>query len=178
MNNETSREYGCGLFYLACEEGICETVLEETKLLSDLFTDDYVHILANPEIPKAERLKLIDELLGGKFNEYVVNYVMLMIERGHADIIRASFKVYEKMYLEKFLYVKVKAESAYPLTDEQKEKLVSKIERHTGRHAMIEYKINKRLIGGMRITYDNKCIDDSIKTKLKEIGAVLADTTV
>lgn len=178
MNNETSREYGCGLFDLACEEGICDTVLEETKLLSDLFTDDYVHILLNPGIPKVERLRLIDELLGGKFNEYVVNCVMLMTERGHADSIRASFEVYEKLYLDKFSVVKVKAESAYPLTDSQKQKLTAKLERLTGRRAMIEYEINERLIGGMRLTYDNKRIDDSVQTKLKEIGALLAETTV
>ncbi|MBE6542528.1 MAG: ATP synthase F1 subunit delta [Ruminococcaceae bacterium] len=176
--NETSREYGAGLFALAEEYGIEEEILENINVLSEYFTDEYIHILLNPGIPKNERIGLVRELLDGKFNEYVVNYVMLMTERGRASSIKESFAEYEKLYLEKFAVVKVKAESAYPLTDSQKEKLEEKLKKLTGRRPILEYVLNPSLIGGMRLAYDNRSIDDSVQTKLKEIGAVLADTTV
>ena len=176
--NVTSSEYGAGLFALACEAGIEKQILDENAMLREMLSDDWVHILINPGIPKSERIGLAAELLEGRVHEYIVNCIMLMTERGRAGDIKDSFAEYEKLYLEKFSVVKVRAESAYPLTDEQKEKLRIKLEKLSGMSTITEYVINPGLIGGMRITYGNHSIDDSVKNRLKEIGAILSDTTV
>ena len=85
---ETCREYGAGLFALAEEYKIEDEILENITAASEYFTDEYIHILINPGIPKAERIGLLGELLEGRFNEYFVNYVMLMTEKGRASSIR------------------------------------------------------------------------------------------
>ncbi len=168
-----SAEYGGGLFALACDAGLEKEILDDTVMLREILADDWIHILINPGIPKNERIGLVREVLDGRVHEYVVNFVMLMTERGRADGIGDSFAEYEKLYLGKFSVVKARAESAYPLTDGQKDKLKEKLCHLSGMSVEIEYVINPELIGGMRVTWGENSIDDSLRCRLKKLGEVI-----
>lgn len=176
--NEIIREYSSGLFELASEEKCEAEVLEHARCVKKLFTREYVHMLVDPSIPKVDRVGLISEAFGGRINPYLLNFMKLMTERGLASDIKECFNEYEKLYYEKFGIVKVKAESAFPLSDEQKKKLAEKLEKNTGKRVELEYVVNPALIGGMRLDFGNRQIDDSVKTKLAEIGAKLADAVL
>ncbi|MBE6626750.1 MAG: ATP synthase F1 subunit delta [Ruminococcaceae bacterium] len=177
MNNITT-EYGGGLFALAEEEHLEEELLLETRALTPLLTPDYLHLLINPSLSKEKRISLAGELLDGRVNKYTANFVKLMVERGFADEIVSCFGEYERLYYEKFGIIKVRAESAVELSEEQKEKLNAKLCSHTGKRVEIEYVVDKTLIGGMRIVQSDRLIDDSIKQKLGEIGGLLASTVI
>ena len=176
--NEIVMEYGSGLFSLCSEEGIEKTVLSETRSLAPLFTDEYVRLLINPNIPKDERISLVAQSFDGRIHQYLSNFLKLMTERGLATEIRACFDEYERLYYETSGIVRVTAESTVSLTDAQKEKLEKKLSAHIGHPVEIDYRINGSLIGGMRISYNNKLIDDSVATKLREIGEKLSGTVV
>ena len=176
--NEIVKEYGGGLYALAEESGLEKVLLSETRMLSPLFSDEYVHLLINPDVPKDERIAMIGELLNGRVNQYLTNFVKLMTERGIATEIRGCFDEYERLYYENTGVVRVTAESPVELTDPQKEKLEAKLSAHVGHEVEIEYVINTSLIGGMRLSYNNRLIDDSVATKLKEIGERLSGVVV
>ena len=176
--NEIVMEYGGGLYSLAEESGLEKVILSETRMLSPLLTDEYVHLLINPDIPKSERIALISELLDGRVHEYLASFVKLMTERGIATEIRGCFEEYERLYYETSGIVRVTAESTVELTDAQKSRLADKLTAHVGHPVEIEYVINRALIGGMRLSYNNKLIDDSVASKLKEIGERLAGVVV
>lgn len=172
--NEIVKEYGGGLYALAEEAGLEKVILSETRMLSPLFTDEYVHLLINPDVPKTERISLVGEILDGRVHQYVVNFVKLMTERGIANEIRGCFDEYERLYYEVSGIVRVTAESTVELSDAQKARLEEKLSSRVGCTVEVDYVINRALIGGMRISYNNKFIDDSTATKLKEIGERLS----
>ncbi len=176
--NDIITEYGGGLFALAEEEHLEEELLHETGTLSGLLTPEYLHLLINPALPKEKRISLAGELLDGRVNKYISNFVKLMVERSLAGEIVSCFKEYERLYYDKFGIIKVRAESAVELSAEQKEKLTKKLCSHTGRRVEIEYIIDETLIGGMRILFSDRLIDDSIRLKLSEIGGILSGTVV
>lgn len=176
--NEIITEYGGGLFALALEEGLCDRFLEETRMLAPLMTADYTRLLINPNIPKEKRIAIAGELLDGRVHPYVANFVKLMTERRLAASLADCFCEFERLYKEHFGVVSVIAESAIELTDDQKKRLEAKLAAHTGCRIEVHYSVNKALIGGMRLYYSNREIDDSIKSRLAEIGAVLSDTVV
>lgn len=176
--NGIVEEYSRGLFALAEEEKTERLLLDETRALSPLFTDEYVHLLINPNIPKEERVALISEALDGRVNGHLASFVKLMTERGHATEIRDCFKEYERLYYETSGIVRVTAESTVELTDAQKKKLAEKLSAHVGGDVEITYVINRSLIGGMRLSYGGRLIDVSVKKKLDEISARLSGTVV
>ena len=79
--NEIIKEYGEGLFALAVEEGLCDRILEETRMLTPLMTAEYTRLLINPNFPKEKRIAIAGELLDGRVHPYVANFVKLMTER-------------------------------------------------------------------------------------------------
>lgn len=176
--NEIMTEYGGGLFALAVEEGLEKRILEEVRVLSDSLTEDYLRLLINPNLTKEKRVAIVGELLDGRVHPYTANFVKLMTERRLASALKGCFCEYERLYYEKFKIVRVLAESAIGLTDEQKKKLEEKLEKHIGQQLEICYEINPSLIGGVRIRYSNRELNDSVRQKLDEIGAVLTDTVI
>jgi F-type H+-transporting ATPase subunit delta len=175
---EISVEYGAGLFAAARDAGVDGDILAESRVLSGLLTREYLHLVSNPDIPRAERVRLIGEVLDGRAQPYLANLVKLMIERSLAFEIHDAFAEYEKLYYEHHAIVKVSCESAVALTDAQKEKLQKKLEAHTDRRVEIEYKVISSLIGGVKLSFDNRLVDGTVKNKLREIGVALTGTVV
>jgi len=176
--SEISVEYGAGLFAAARDAGVDEEILAETRALAGVLTRGYLHLVSNPDIPKTERIGLIGELLDGRVQPYLANFVKLMVERSLAFEITDAFAEYEKLYYEHHAIVRVVCESAVALTDKQKEKLRAKLEAHTGRRIEIEYAVNPSLIGGVKLSFDNRLVDGTVKNKLREIGAALTGTVI
>ena len=59
------------------------------------------------------------------------------------------------------------------LTDAEKDKLRSTLEKKSGHSVNIEYKTDKKLIGGLIVEMDGNRMDGSLKHRLKEIKEVL-----
>lgn len=178
MNNEIIKEYGGGLFALAEEEGLEKQLLDESRVLAQTLTREYTRLLIDPNLTKDERVSVVGELLDGRVHPYLANFVKLMTERRLAAELSGCFGEFERLYYKKFKIIRVLAESAIELNATQKKRLEDKLAKHTGCQTEVIYRINSELIGGMRLFYDNREIDDSIKSRLDEIGAVLSDTVV
>lgn len=176
--NEIIREYGGGLFELAQEEKLEERFLDETRQLRRLLTRDYTRLLINPNLPKEERIRLVGEALGENVHPYLVSFVKLMTERGLATELNGCFEEYERLCLDAFAVMRATAESAVPLTDEQKKRLEERLAAHTGKRIDMTYIVNPGLIGGIKLTMGNRQIDDSIQNRLKNIADKLSETTV
>ncbi len=176
--NEIVKEYAAGLFALAEEEHEEERLLAETHALAPLFTRDYARLLTNPELSKAERVRLVGEALDSRVSPHLSNFVKLMVERSLASEIKACFAEYERLWCEAFGVVRVRAESAVELSDEQKTALASRLSTRRGKRVLMEYEVNPSLLGGMRLFYDNRQVDDTVKNSLNEIAHRLAGASV
>jgi len=63
----------------------------------------------------------------------------------------------------------VRVESVIPLTKDQQSKLIKILSQKLKTKVTIENQVNKAIIGGIRIKYQDKLIDVSIKTKLDRL---------
>lgn len=175
---EIVKEYGGGLYELAVDEGLEEVLLEETRVLRGILQAEYLHLLTTPGISKTERVGLAAEALDGRVHPYLSNFVKIMVEHGTAYELPGCFDEYERRYFQRHGIIKAKAESAVPLTDAQREKLTARLEAHTGKKIELVCVVTPDLLGGIRLSFDNRLVDDTARAKLKNIanslsGAVL-----
>ncbi len=171
---EIVKEYGSGLYELAVEEGLEEALLEETRVLSGILEEAYLHLLMTPEIPKAERVGLAAEALDGRVHPYLADFVKIMVERGTAYEIPACFAEYERLYFQRHGIIRAKVESAVPLNEKQRESLTARLEVHTGKKIELACSVVPDLLGGIRLSFDNRLIDDTARAKLKNIANSLS----
>ena len=78
---EAAKEYGTALYSLAADEGLEDRFLTETRQLDALLEKfpTYQKMLADPSVPKGERVAQAKEALVGRFHSYFVNFVCVLI---------------------------------------------------------------------------------------------------
>ena len=63
--------------------------------------------------------------------------------------------------------------SAVELSEDEKERIILKLEKESGKKIKAEYVVDKSIIGGIIIESDGKIIDGSLRYKLKDIKDVM-----
>ena len=178
--NDAAKEYGGALFALALDEGIDGEILSEVRMVRALFEEnrDYIRLLSSPNIPKEERVRCLEQLLGGRVHPYTLNFLKLTTERGHIRSVYGCFDEYEKLYYDTHGIIRAKAESAVELTESQKQRLTERLEALTGKQVELSCLVNSALIAGVRLTVNNKLYEGSVRAKLASIGESLASLTL
>ena len=73
---DTGRLYGDSLYDLAAEEKLTETLMGQVEMVAEVLKEnpEYLTLLSEPSVAKAERLSLIDEAFGEQVHPYLLNF--------------------------------------------------------------------------------------------------------
>ena len=172
-------EYAKALFMLAEEEGTCEKVLNDLKVAVAAVKENesYLELLDTPALPKEEKLKLVDEAFVS-LSETVVNLIKILCEKRSARLLPDVLKEYEALNDEKFGILRVEAESARPMTDEQIARLKEKLEKEKNKTVIITNTVNPDILGGLKLRFSGIQLDGSLKTRLDKLEASLKNVIV
>lgn len=176
---QTAKVYGESLYELAREEQVVTEILSELKMVCDLFRDNprYVTLLSLPGVPKQERCGILDESFRGKVNQYLLNFMKILVENGTIRELPGCESTFRHRYYEDNGILSVTAVSAAPISEELTEKLRAKLAQTTGKTIELSVKVDPSLLGGVRLEMDGKRFDGTVKTRLDEIRRTL-DSTV
>ncbi len=179
MSAEASR-YGQALYDLAKDEGLAQKILTELEELEALFsqTPDYLRLLDAATLPKQERCQIADEALRGQVEPYVLNTLKLLSERGCARQFPACVKAYREQYYADNGILPVTAVTAVPLTPDQTRRLTEKLEALTGKTVKLQCRVDPETLGGVRLDYDGKRVEDTVAKRLADIRGLLKGTVL
>ncbi|MBO5946273.1 MAG: ATP synthase F1 subunit delta [Clostridia bacterium] len=160
-------EYGRALFLLAKEEGVLDKIKGDLYATHTAFVENptYLKMLDTPAVDKEEKKKLISESLSG-IDEYVVNLVKILAERRVTSEITNIYETYVALYNEEMGIEDVEAVSAVPMTDSQLAALKAKLEGLTGKTVNIKNTVDPAILGGVKLRYEGRQVDGSLKTRL------------
>lgn len=172
--------YAGALYALAKEEGCSTPVLEEMKALEEAFRTepDFLRLLAASNLSKEERCAIIDESFRGKLQPYVLNFLKILTEKGYIRHFGDCCKAYREAYNRDNGIVEVTAVTAVPMTAEQTERLTQKLSRITGKAIQLISRVDPSCLGGVRLDYDGKRVDDTVANRLDSIRALLKNTVL
>lgn len=172
--------YGEALYSLACEEGLSGQILEQMQALGESFSQEpgFLRLLAAPNLSKEERCQILDDSFRGKIHGYVLNFLKILTEKGSIRHFGACVEAYVDLYNRDNGILPVTAVTALPLTDSQKEKLTQKLGGLTGKKVALVNKIDPAVLGGVRLDYDGKRVDDTVSHRLDAIRSMLKNTVL
>ena len=172
--------YGQGLYALAKEEGLEEVIGQELELLKTAFNEepDFLKLLASANVAKQERLEILDSSFRGKVQPYVLNFLKLLTEKGYIARFGACCEAYRNQYNEDKGILQVRAVSAFALTAEQKEKLTDKLATVTGKTIDLICKVDKSVLGGIRLNYSGIQVDGTVQSRLQAMEKALKNTVL
>lgn len=168
------KEYGDALYSLAAEENCLDEALEGLSLAVSAFqeTPGYLTLVQNPALPKAERLKLLDEAFTG-VHPYVLNLLKLLCERSALALASGALEQFKALLYDHRGIVPVEAVSAVPLTGEQQEALRDKLAAKLGKTILLENKIDPSVLGGVKLRYQGKELDGTAAGRLSALRRAL-----
>ena len=175
---EAASVYGESLYALAKDENKSDLMLAQLKTLDKCFADepDFLRLMSAPNISKIERKEILDTCFKGKTEPYLLNFLKILMEKGYIRQFSNCVQVFCELYNEDHGIMPVSAVTAVPMSDSQKEKLAAKLADITGKQIELTNTIDPACIGGIRLDYDGKRVDDTIIHRLDAMSSMLRNT--
>ena len=172
--------YGEALYELACSEGLDKAILDELKVLDESFHQEpgFVKLLCSHSVSKQERCQVLDDSFRGKVNQYLLNFLKILTEKGYMHHFTHCCEAYTRHYNEDHNILSVRAVTAVPLTDKQAQALTQKLTRMTSKTILLENRVDATCLGGVRLDYDGRRLDDTICHRMESIRELLKNTVL
>ena len=177
---EVGSVYGDALYELAKEDGRTASIAEQLCVLRESFRQepDFIRLLCAPNLTNAERCQILDDSFRGKVQPYVLNFLKILTEKGYMRHFPDCCKAFREHYNQDNGILPVTAITAIPLSAEQAEKLTVKLSRITGKTVTLRNRVDPECLGGVRLDYNGKRLDDTVSHRLEAIRSVLKDTVL
>lgn len=177
---EVGSVYGEALYDLAHSEGLSEAVLGELNVLSQSFAaePDFIRLLGTPSLSKQERCQILDDSFREKVHSYVLNFLKILTEKGYMRHFGDCCIAYRELFNRDNGILPVSAVTAVALSHSQQQRLCEKLTAITGKKIELVNRVDPTCLGGIRLDYDGKRLDDTVEHRLNAIGSVLKNTVL
>ena len=178
--SEVGSAYGEALYSLARDEGISKLILSELAVLDTSFQQEpgFLRLLGSPNLSKQEHCGILDDSFKGRLHPYVLNFLKILTEKGYISHFRACCASYKNHYNQDNGILPVTAVTAVPLNKDQIRKLTDRLSRLTGKTIELGSRVEPGVLGGMRLDYDGKQLDDTVAHRLSSIRSILENTVL
>lgn len=151
---------------------LCQGIDDWTTLVED--APSVATTLNNPAIPKAERLRIVDEA-SERMNAHpaVAALVRSLVEEsalGHLPHLRRDVALHRDRVEGR---VRVRLHSARPLSAEHQSAIEAGLRRRLGNEPLVDYAVDEELIGGVVAVAGSFTFDGSVASRLKRIHQLL-----
>ena len=172
--------YGEALYSLARDEQLSQVILEQLKVLDGCFAGepDFIRLLSAPNLSKEERCRILDDSFRGKLQPYVLNFLKILTEKGYMRHFSECVKAYREHYNQDNGILPVTAVTAMPMTDKQVKALTMKLQQITGKRIELVRKLDPNVLGGVRLDYDGKRVDDTVAHRMDAVRNMLKNTVL
>ena len=170
--------YAEALYGLTRDEGLCGEILAQLDVLGEAFAKepDFLRLLSTPSLSKEERLHIVEDSFGGRVHPYLLNFMRILTQKGYMRSFTDCCAAYRELYNEQNGILPVKVVTAVPLKQAQENRLKSKLNAMTGKQVRLENVIEPDCLGGVRLEYDGKRVDDTIRHRLDAVHSMLKNT--
>ena len=173
-----AQRYAEALYETAKESQLTEFIGEQLEqLLRVLKTDRELDLaFRSPAVTPNRRRLLLEECFQGQLHPYVLNLCSLLWSKGRARTLPMVVSAYRQMLRRDAGVITAELISADNLTEEQLAPLRQALERRFGQPVVVEMKVDRSLLGGVRVRVGNTVLDGSVRGHLRSLRErMLAD---
>ena len=168
--------YATALYEASVESKSVDKVKDDVVKLQNLLNenDDFGGYLENPlwsQQDKSDVLIKTAEVLG--LSKETLNCLDVVVENNRISDLKLILNGFEKIYNQKNGVEKVSVETVKKLSVKQDAKLKKVIENLLGKKVLIDYVINPKILGGLRVQCGSKMFDNSLINKLNYLENIM-----
>ena len=163
--------YAKAIIDLAIEQNSLEDINNDMELfVRTIKANPQLHaVLANPIIYHDKKIKILEQLFGGKVTKLTIDFFKIMINKGRAEVLTVAAQEFLNQYDVKKNIIKATVVSAAALSEENKNTIIAELKESTGGTIKLTAKVDPDLIGGFVLTVGDKQIDTSVAASLAKL---------
>ena len=180
MSDEAiARVYAAALFAAADEAKGVERVGAELGQLVTALTESAPlrGVLDNPRIETEAKQRLLSGLTEGG-DRLLANTLQLLAEKGRLALLAEVRDEFERLAAEKARTINLEVTSAVALDADLEQQIVARVERATGKKALLSKTIDETILGGLMLRLGDTIIDGSLRSRLAQLRQRLTTAEV
>ena len=171
FSTETSERYSRALFEVSKDANDLDKAENDIKNFQLIINtsaeiDNFLKDPTQGLIQQNNVINLLAEKL--EFSKNLKNFLFLLIEKRIIFFVKKIFQTFLQLCSKKRGEIKASLFSSKELSQSQLDKISDELSDITGSKIKFDYKLDKDLIGGLKLQLGSFMIDTSIKNKLKK----------
>jgi F-type H+-transporting ATPase subunit delta len=168
--------YARALFEMAQAEGVIARVEEELLRLRDLLkaNPQLLQFLKDPNIQAEGKRRALTELFHGRVHPLVLSLLMTLSDQDRAGRLPAIIEEFRAVAAAARQTVTGEVTTAVELDEATVNRLAAELSRITGKNVRLVARLDPAILGGAIITVGEQIIDGSLRRKLDQLKATLA----
>ena len=169
-----SRPYAEAIFDIAKEEQNLDAWVSDLSIVVSAMQEEEVKILINtPDLSQRNKAEIFTSLFEGEISKKVSNFVLVIGQANRINLLESVLESFKRLVALEKNQKNVIVASSYSLEQDQLDKIQTALQKRTGSEINISTHLDKSLIGGIKISYEDQVIDLSLKNKLEALKAQL-----
>jgi F-type H+-transporting ATPase subunit delta len=163
---------------MAKDKGLTSELRKDAGLIAEVCatSSDFIILLESPIVKTSQKTKAIQQIFTGNINPLSLNFLVLILNNKREKNIPGIFRNLEELYRKEEGIKTAEISSALPLDDSLIIQITQKLVSEFNVKVELTQKINKSLIGGFVLRFDDLQYDASVSTQLKKIKEKLLQT--
>lgn len=179
LSRNTARRYAEAAFEIAERDHSMQAWLAALALAEErLSRPDVMRLLANPAIPAASRVGVLQRILGDDVRGAPRNLLALMIRRGRFELLPGVIREFTRLYRRREGIVEATITSAIALDASAEEALQARLVAVTGKRVVLNQEVDASLLGGVLVRVGDRLIDGSVRGRLERLRNTLANAAI
>ena len=158
------------MFQIALEHDSLDVWVDDLQTLADLLDDKEVAaFLDAPQVPEARKLETIQQLLGDSVGALAANLLRLLATRNMTLLIPAVLEQFTEMVDRHRGIEWADVTTAVPLDNAQQKEVSRLLSGIVGSEVSLRTYVEPELIGGIVARLNDRVIDGSVRSKLRNM---------
>jgi len=169
-----SKEYALALFEHAKEINKVDVFVNDLSVMLNAFKkdSDIMRIMDHPKVSTSEKKDILNKIISD-LDEGVLHFCYVLLDNGRFKDLFQIIDDYFLIVKESQNIMVVTATSAVELTAEEQNQIALNLEKKYGKKIEIIAIVNKNVIGGVKLEFDGKVLDDTLRMNIDDLKSNL-----
>ncbi len=169
---DIAKQYALAVFSLAIEQNKIEEFATGYKSFMDGATKEAEKFFAHPKITKMQKKELIDNTIKDKL---LADFLKVVIDNDRFELVESIYYAFLDLVNNMNKIMEIKVFTNKKLKSDNLEKIKTKLGKSYQREIKVNEIIDEKIIGGIRIEYEGKVIDNTVNRYLQNLKSALKE---
>ena len=169
-----SRPYAEATFEIAKADDTLDAWSADFSLIELALGDQkMLQLVETPSISQSEKTSIFCDVFRGEVQDKFVNFLTVAGSANRLRLLIDISKNFKELVAKEKNLKNIRVASSYRIDKDQLKQIEAALKKRMKAEVSIVTEIDKSLIGGLKISYDDQVIDLSIKNKLEKLKTQL-----